>query len=98
MTDTRTEHTPGPWTTERGLPINRMPRVCGADRSLICEVGNVGTTQDQWEANAALIAAAPELLAFVERRAKDNPIFAKGHEKQEIAEAIALVAKARGVA
>lgn len=56
------QHTPGPWTAERDLPHNRMPRVHGGDRSLICECGNMGTEQDQWEANARLIAATPELL------------------------------------
>lgn len=48
--------TPGPFQSDRDLPHNRMPRVHGGDGSLICVVGNMGTTQDQWEANAALIA------------------------------------------
>lgn len=52
-------HTPLPWTAERDIPHNRMPRVhSSADGSLICECGNMGTTQDQWEANAAFIVHA----------------------------------------
>ena len=54
-------HTPGPWDTETGLPYNTMPRVSGADGSLICECGNVSTDQDQWESDARLIAAAPDM-------------------------------------
>lgn len=37
---------------------------------------------------------APELLAFVKDFAGRDPVFAKGHEKQRIADARALVAKA----
>jgi hypothetical protein len=44
----------------------------------------------------SLIAAAPDLLEFVRRQARLNPVFAKGNDKQIIAEAIALVAKAEG--
>lgn len=58
MTDKAT-HTPLPWAAERDLPHNRMPRVhSSADGSLICECGNMGTTPDQWEANAAFIVRA----------------------------------------
>ena len=53
--------TPGPWGTETDLPYNTMPRVSGADGSLICECGNVSTDQDQWESDARLIAAAPDM-------------------------------------
>jgi hypothetical protein len=52
---------PGPYATERDLPHNCRPRIWGADGSLICEVGSMGTSQDEWEANAALLAAAPDL-------------------------------------
>lgn len=57
--------TPGPWEADRDLPYNEPPRVHGDDHSLICVCGNVGTTQDQWEANAALVALAPDLLSLL---------------------------------
>jgi hypothetical protein len=45
---------------------------------------------------AHLIAAAPELLEFVEGEAAKNPVFAKGSEKARIMMARMLVDKARG--
>lgn len=63
--------TPGPFTADRDLPVGRMPRVHCGDASLLCEVGNMGTSQDQWEANAALIAGGlttlPELFDRIEQ-------------------------------
>lgn len=55
-----------------------------------------GEPTAEGEANAHLIAAAPDLLAFVAKIANYDPVFAKGHEKQVIANARALVAKATG--
>ncbi len=46
------------------------------------------------DASPQLAAIARELLAFVEGEAARDPVFAKGHEKQRIAAARALVAKA----
>ena len=56
-----TGYTRGPWSTETDLPYMERPRVYGGDDSLICEAGNCGSSQDEWEANATLIAAAPDL-------------------------------------
>lgn len=56
------EHTPGPWQTESELPYARKPRVHAKDWTLIAEVGNAqNERQDIWEADARLIAAAPDL-------------------------------------
>lgn len=61
MTTEPTAHTPGPWTCHSGMvwqgdmPIARMDR----------EPGN-GTTPIERDANAHLIAAAPDLLAACE--------------------------------
>lgn len=41
-----------------------------------------------------LFCAAPDMLEFIRRIAKRDPVFAKGHEKQVIKDAAALVAKA----
>ena len=62
---TNTEHTPGPWQVE-GVPKGRRPWVGriaeGRWAALAC-----GYTDEEAEANARLIAAAPDLLASLER-------------------------------
>ena len=52
-----TKHTPGPWACPHGA------RVYGADSHLVAETSfeHRGTTET--EANAALMSAAPEMLA-----------------------------------
>lgn len=77
-------HTPGPWSTEYDLPHNRMPRVHGTDHSLICEVGNCGTTQDQWEANSRLIAASPDMFALLREIVAPVSEIDDGHMKHLI--------------
>ena len=68
-------HTPGPWSI---VPIFGLCNVTGADDRSICSTGgysnNVldsGAVRAENEANARLVAAAPELLAacqaFVDR-------------------------------
>lgn len=58
------EHTPTPWFTNTDLPYGGKPRIYqGVDGrgKLVCEVGNAEPayeTQDEWEANAALIVTA----------------------------------------
>ena len=47
-------------------------------------------------ASAHLFATAPELFAFVAVEAKTDPVFVKGYQKERIALARALVAKATG--
>jgi len=53
-----TKHTPGPWACPHGA------RIYGADSHLVAETAfeHRGTTET--EANAALMAAAPDLLAL----------------------------------
>ena len=61
-TETRTEHTPGPWEASPA----RRSIIIQTDDLLIAETLNrVGydQTNEEAEANARLIAAAPELLA-----------------------------------
>ncbi len=62
------KHTPGPWELD-GIAIagsdHRMGDVClMGDPARYA--GDVPSMCDNWEANARLIAAAPELLPFVE--------------------------------
>lgn len=57
-----------------------------------------GATENiaEGEANLRLILQAPELFAFAAEFAAKNPIYAKGHDKERIAQALALVAKVKG--
>lgn len=64
--------TPGPWRADFDLPVNRKPRIDTAE-FLIGEIGNSQPMrQDQWEADAAFIAAirneATALIAAVKER------------------------------
>jgi hypothetical protein len=76
------EHTPGPWriyriTGEDGesigvMCINEQHIDSDGDPSDICEIANLGYYGiPQCEANAKLIAAAPELLAALQAMLKD---------------------------
>ena len=66
--------TPGPWQSSAAaeqLPFGVMPRIYSADGTLLAEVGNLTLDQDAWEANARLIAAAPDLArALLDARAE----------------------------
>ncbi len=94
-------HTAGPWRAETAASSSGFGRVIVAPREdvpdvFVAYVGNWKQGPERENADAALIAAAPELLAFVKKAASFNPVFAKGAEKQVIAEAQRLVAKAEG--
>ena len=70
MTLTKAQHTPGPWRAVPHNPTEPLshPYVEAEHRS-ICQVyrGGYGETTPEGEANARLIAKAPELLAIVAR-------------------------------
>lgn len=99
-----TRHTPGPW--EVGTATANFPTQIGdqylsvGNESLdrgICRVSPLTTIDDQDEANASLIAAAPELLAALEglisigKRDLSNPKYDGYFEA-----ARAAIAKAEG--
>lgn len=94
MSDTK--HTPGPWNAvelEDGNIVTGNTRHCGN----VCEL-DLGTESD---ANARLIAAAPELLEALERALRwFDGDFPYGHEDVERGEtaaaARAAIEKARG--
>ncbi|MDZ4263781.1 MAG: hypothetical protein U1B30_15800 [Pseudomonadota bacterium] len=110
------EHTPGPWEYHRvtiGSSDNvKNPMVRGSGQ-YICRVGWQGSTIpgmtsrtaesfEEAEANARLIAAAPELLAALEGLVKlydDNQIIRvllATVAPDELAHARAAIAKAKG--
>lgn len=85
-----TQHTSGPWNQEKG-------RVCsGSTQDIDCKIAEVyGDTDIQRDADAQLIAAAPDLLAALERllNVGDSVLF-----QQRAREAArAAIAKAKGV-
>lgn len=96
------EYTPGPWEcrsgavikpdhTYDGIPLADMDR----------EPGN-GTTPVERDANAWLMAAAPDLLAaldtLTDHAQEVYPHFESERGQKDIAQALAALAKARGEA
>lgn len=64
MSNTKTKHTPGPWLVNKSysqhMPNNVTAKVFHAKGPFFCLMD--GTDLETAEANARLIAAAPELL------------------------------------
>lgn len=106
-------HTPGPWTyegdhTHRQFNVRMLGHLTGVrdEAKHICTINNLPThilaNRDAAtaEANAALIAAAPELLSALEEM---QALFGdhmqyddEGYETAAILNAQAAIAKARG--
>lgn len=99
------KHTPGPWELDgvEVYPVNGH-RACDA----ICEL-SAGQSDDLFEANARLIAAAPELLEALERLLEayssqmrsdydypGDPWTAEGRHDDDALQAICTIAKAKG--
>ena len=103
------KHTPGPWTYEKsgresGLEGD-MPAIFGPDREVICDFGD--STQyyptegvPPSEADARLIAAAPDLLQALQEliAEADAPVGWSGHNGNTAGfdMARAAIAKAEG--
>jgi hypothetical protein len=86
MTD-QSKHTLGPWCFEAENG-KRHPRVYAADNSLVAEVGNnVLVRWEEWDANARLIAAAPNMLRTLQ--VIHHTLSVHGHIHERIEEAIA---------
>ena len=85
------KHTPGPWqTTKAGYRCGDLVLPVSDARS-ICQVS---TAHAEHEANARLIAAAPELLAALKRAI--NACETSKPPKWELDSYRAIVAKAEG--
>lgn len=68
-TSVKTQHTPGPWTVDVSLP--GIVEIRDSEKRMLCTVyapdyTNHPVTAEEAEANANLIAAAPELLEALE--------------------------------
>lgn len=101
------QHTPGPWFTFAngacvGGPAGHLGNPSGADTAGIAHCGMALRTHSEVQANAALIAAAPELLEALKLALRDlnggsDSLTATEH-KQAFHMARAAIAKATGSA
>lgn len=105
---TNTQHTPGPWTAcgYKNLTVNAGPEGRYSEQSTIVLMPGArhereitsGTQLQEMQANARLIAAAPDLLAALQ--ALDWAVTGFGDFEaqypEEIAAARAAIAKATG--
>jgi len=90
------KHTPGPWETKT---MNDGSRNVIADNEFICEFSNIkGNERAKQEANGCLIAAAPDLLAALQKFAlKHRHTYGlDGAWDEEITMAENAIAKATG--
>ena len=91
-------HTPGPWTAERCYDGSRTVCQMRNCELLVCvnaADGAVPLGYDATEANARLIAAAPELLAELEAVVEAYATYYRG-EPSSCLKARALIAKVKG--
>ncbi len=88
--------TPGPW--HRNIkPATRYPTIwSGRNTHVAYVVTGGGLTPEAVEANIRLIAAAPDMLAFIERVAATKPVLA--NEAELLKGWLAMIAEARGIA
>ena len=69
--ETRVQHTPGPWRWERSSTPNNFDRYVLTERGyLLARVDSVGNGHA--DGNAILMASAPDLLAALERIAYEG--------------------------
>ena len=94
-------HTPGPWDILGSVSLMNLDVVYGSGRIAMMECENDEISDGELFANAALIAAAPDLLAALEAMVAmfaDHAQYDEdGHETAAIAAARAALRKA-GVA
>lgn len=84
------KHTPGPWRiTAQGKHVVSVEdgRICAAPEHM---------AKWNWDANARLIAAAPELLEALELIANTDPVEAALDPQRAVRVARAAIAKAEG--
>ena len=84
-----TTHTPGPWHVESGDEVR------AADGWEVAYIYGASRQRVDWEANARLIAAAPELLEALEAITA-NASWADWRDLDQILNARAAIAKAKG--
>ena len=91
-----TKHTPGPWR-ERAMPGRKTTAwISGGDGNLITEISGARRLPEENAANAALIAAAPEMLAALKNLVNDALANGMHSSEPRIIEARQAIAKAEG--
>ena len=85
-----TKHTPGPWHYQPGRNSRPPYVIRGSEGGFVV----VGMTADRQEADAALIAAAPELLEALEGMVAEFGIHCDSNSP--LGAACAAIAKAKG--
>ena len=97
MTPAPSQHTPGPWDVE---PKGSRHFVDGADGLTVAYLDRVGVRERaEIEANARLIAAAPELLAALEcilKRYESAGVQCYPEARREVIAARAAIDRATG--
>lgn len=88
--------TTGPWRVERWLESGPNMQVVGADDQVVAIAAGLLRPVDELEANARLIAAAPDLLAAVHELMDCGPSPRVREWRIAMAKAEAAVAKAEG--
>lgn len=88
------EHTPGPWRIERkdGGMFNVVAGHDYFTRTFVAFMG-ANPEEGDTEANARLIAAAPELLEALEAMVATSPI-----DDEVLPQVLAAIARAKGIA
>lgn len=94
-----TKYTPGPWEVihDIGIKVHRSEPIPKGARYAVAQVG-VGRGDPQDEANARLIAAAPDLLEALKELADADPHLAENprYGAPVYARAYAAIKKAEG--
>jgi hypothetical protein len=108
------KHTPGPWGAHNNEvfagPFKRIKGGISGFRAHICEMDDLDLDEDEVEANARLIAAAPDLLEALrpfaeldmrpdgfDKRDDSQPIYARDNSVitvGDVRRAVAAIAKA----
>lgn len=67
---TEAKHTPGPWVVADEHPDGVLDRSIKADGYYVATVHDTSFAGDCWDADAALIAAAPTMADYIATRAE----------------------------
>lgn len=90
-----TKHTAGPWKIDDALDL---PLAVIQDNEMGEGIAELGERTPENEANARLIAAAPELLEALQEMMSRYGSKNSGFDNEETAKARAAIAKAKGEA
>ena len=81
-------HTPGPWQ------VGQYPWLIETEDGE--EIAQVPADEGKWRGNAALISAAPDLLAALKESIQSSPYHGEPEETVFLRHACAAIAKAEG--